>query len=79
MLGKLIPAGTGMKRYRSVKLDSEELELQNDDVLDFGEEAEDADFTDDQNMEAGSEEDTAEDEVTVAVTETTEDGSDSEE
>jgi len=79
LLGKLIPAGTGMKRYRSVKLDSEELELQNDDVLDFGEEAEDADFTDDQNMEAGSEEDTAEDEATVAVTETTEDGSDSEE
>lgn len=68
-----------MKRYRSVKLDSEELELQNDDVLNFGEEAEDADFTDDQNMEAGSEEDTAEDEATVAVTETTEDGSDSEE
>ena len=30
-------------------------------------------------MKAGSEEDTAEDEVTVAVTETTEDGSDSEE
>ena len=23
ILGKLIPAGTGMKRYRSVKLDSE--------------------------------------------------------
>ena len=25
LIGKLIPAGTGMKRYRSVKLDSEEV------------------------------------------------------
>ena len=35
MLGKLIPAGTGMKRYRSVKLDSEEFTIHEDDVLDF--------------------------------------------
>ena len=35
LIGKLIPAGTGMKRYRSVKLDTEldayeELELSED-------------------------------------------------
>ncbi len=26
IIGKLIPAGTGMKRYRSVQLDSEKME-----------------------------------------------------
>ncbi len=36
LLGKLIPAGTGMKRYRSVKLDTdmpEEVLLEDDDIL----------------------------------------------
>ena len=40
LLGKLIPAGTGMKRYRNVKLDTDmELDdtLSFDDEIDFGE------------------------------------------
>ena len=38
IIGKLIPAGTGMKRYRNVRLNTED-ELQNDDdeLLDFDE------------------------------------------
>ena len=32
IIGKLIPAGTGMKRYRSVKLDTD-MELDDDDIL----------------------------------------------
>ena len=38
IIGKLIPAGTGMKRYRNIKLDSdvnEEEELSFDDIEDF--------------------------------------------
>ena len=38
IIGKLIPAGTGMKRYRTIKLDSdinEEEELSFDDFEDF--------------------------------------------
>ena len=38
IIGKLIPAGTGMKRYRNIKLDSdvnEEEELSFDDFSDF--------------------------------------------
>ena len=32
IIGKLIPAGTGMKRYRNIKLDSD---VNNDDEIDF--------------------------------------------
>ena len=32
LIGKLIPAGTGMKRYRSVKLDTDEV-LKEDEIL----------------------------------------------
>ena len=37
IIGKLIPAGTGMKRYRSVKLDTEmdEINFQDDDEINF--------------------------------------------
>ena len=41
IIGKLIPAGTGMKRYRNTKLDSEvngEDELMFDDFDDLGDE-----------------------------------------
>jgi len=31
IIGKLIPAGTGMKRYRNIKLDSDV--SQNDDIM----------------------------------------------
>ena len=43
IIGKLIPAGTGMKRYRNIKLDSdinEEEELSFDDLEDFSMEEE---------------------------------------
>ena len=40
LIGKLIPAGTGMKRYRSVKLDTEMEEL------DFFDDEEDDDYSD---------------------------------
>ena len=32
LIGKLIPAGTGMKRYRSVKLDTDEV-IADDEIL----------------------------------------------
>ncbi|SFG73711.1 DNA-directed RNA polymerase subunit beta' [Lachnospiraceae bacterium C7] len=35
IIGKLIPAGTGMKRYRNIKLDSE---IETEDEIDFSEE-----------------------------------------
>lgn len=37
LIGKLIPAGTGMKRYRSVKLDTDVEEIGLEDEIDFGE------------------------------------------
>ena len=43
IIGKLIPAGTGMKRYRSVKLDTEMDEINffdDDDEIDFGDDLE---------------------------------------
>ena len=40
LIGKLIPAGTGMKRYRSVKLDTDVDEIGMDDELDFGDDFE---------------------------------------
>ena len=38
IIGKLIPAGTGMKRYRNVKLDTD---MEETDELEFAEEPED--------------------------------------
>ena len=35
ILGKLIPAGTGMKRYRSIELNTDEFILDNTDAIDF--------------------------------------------
>ena len=49
IIGKLIPAGTGMKRYRNVRLNTEEEILDLDDDLDFDEMDEDLD--DDLNVE----------------------------
>ena len=43
IIGKLIPAGTGMKRYRSVKLDTDDKianAINDDDVLSFSEDEE---------------------------------------
>ena len=49
IIGKLIPAGTGMKEYRNIKLDSdvnEEEELYLDEMEEFEEEFNDAAFED---------------------------------
>ena len=47
LIGKLIPAGTGMKRYRNVKLDTELQTINFDDEdLEFSEIDEDAENTD---------------------------------
>ena len=63
LIGKLIPAGTGMKRYRSVKLDTE---LDTYDELEFSEELdEDLDLTED-FMEEEAVEDTS-DETTDEI------------
>ncbi|MBR1569060.1 MAG: DNA-directed RNA polymerase subunit beta', partial [Lachnospiraceae bacterium] len=43
LIGKLIPAGTGMKRYRSVKLDSEEFNMSTASVDEY--EYEDVEYT----------------------------------
>ena len=64
IIGKLIPAGTGMKRYRSVKLDTEmdEINFQDDDEINFDDLGEIGDV----NEEAQTEE--AVDEVTESDT-----------
>ena len=64
IIGKLIPAGTGMKRYRSVKLDTEmdEINFQDDDEINF----DDLGEIQDVNEEAQTEE--AVDEVTESDT-----------
>ena len=64
IIGKLIPAGTGMKRYRSVKLDTEmdEINFQDDDEINF----DDLGEIEDVNEEAQTEE--AVDEVTESDT-----------
>ena len=41
LIGKLIPAGTGMKRYRSVRLDSENLIVPSEDIEEVAEQNED--------------------------------------
>ena len=43
IIGKLIPAGTGMKRYKNIKLDTElnYVEEEDEDVVEISEEAED--------------------------------------
>lgn len=53
IIGKLIPAGTGMKRYRNVKIATEKEEYDLEDDLDF-EMEEDLDITEDM-AEAGDE------------------------
>ncbi len=49
LIGKLIPAGTGMKRYRSVKLDTEMEEI------DFFDEDDDEDYSDIDNINTEAE------------------------
>ncbi len=59
IIGKLIPAGTGMRRYRNVKLDCDK---NLDDVIEFGD-----DEFDEESDCAGAEEKTAVQEEPVAV------------
>ena len=77
LIGKLIPAGTGMKRYRSVKLDTEMEEL------DFFDDDDDDDYSDIDGVnteEKVFEELDAEDDITAdAVKETESVGADTEE
>ena len=71
IIGKLIPAGTGMKRYRNIKLDSdvnEDAEMSFDDFDDFDDMSEET-MTSEMSSELHSEETESE---TVTVEETTE-------
>ena len=82
LIGKLIPAGTGMKRYRSVKLDSEVAnidfddedlefsEIEDEDMIEFSEEEEVIEEAL-ENADLEITEETSE-ETTELVTETTE-------
>ena len=63
IIGKLIPAGTGMKRYRSVKLDTEMDEINffdDDDEIDFGDDLESAELEDAVDTDADAEDEAEE-------------------
>ena len=63
IIGKLIPAGTGMKRYRSVKLDTEMDEINffdDDDEIDFGDELESTELEDAVDTDADAEDEAEE-------------------
>ena len=62
IIGKLIPAGTGMKRYRDVKLNTD---LEDEDSLSFAEE-EDENLDGEEKLNLTEEPDTEDAEVTVA-------------
>ena len=62
IIGKLIPAGTGMKRYRDVKLNTD---LEDEDSLSFAEE-EDENLDGEEKMNLTEEPDTEDAEVTAA-------------
>ena len=63
IIGKLIPAGTGMKRYRSVKLDTEMDEINffdDDDEIDFGDDLESTELEDAVGTDADAEDEAEE-------------------
>ena len=63
IIGKLIPAGTGMKRYRSVKLDTEMDEINffdDDDEIDFGDDLENTELEDAVDTDADAEDEAEE-------------------
>ena len=63
IIGKLIPAGTGMKRYRSVKLDTEMDEINffdDDDEIDFGDDLESIELEDAVDTDADAEDEAEE-------------------
>ncbi len=67
IIGKLIPAGTGMKRYRSVLIDTEkeEIEVSEDEDIDMEEEYDDLYSMEDMNIHIETEEDTKEEIVNI--------------
>ena len=57
IIGKLIPAGTGMKRYRNVHLNTDDMQQEEEDFLDLDELDQDDDFLDlDEQEELDTEE-----------------------
>ena len=63
IIGKLIPAGTGMKRYRSVKLDTEMDEINffdDDDEIEFGDDLESTELEDAVDTDADAEDEAEE-------------------
>ena len=63
IIGKLIPAGTGMKRYRSVKLDTEMDEINffdDDDEINFGDDLESTELEDAVDTDADAEDEAEE-------------------
>ena len=63
IIGKLIPAGTGMKRYRSVKLDTEMDEINffdDDDEINFGDDLESTESEDAVDTDADAEDEAEE-------------------
>ena len=63
IIGKLIPAGTGTKRYRSVKLDTEMDEINffdDDDEIDFGDDLESTELEDAVDTDADAEDEAEE-------------------
>ena len=63
IIGKLIPAGTGMKRYRSVKLDTEMDEINffdDDDEIAFGDDLESTELEDAVDADADAEDEAEE-------------------
>ena len=62
IIGKLIPAGTGMKRYRSVKLDTEmdEINFFDDEEIDFGDDLESTELEDAVDTDADAEDEAEE-------------------
>jgi len=63
IIGKLIPAGTGMKRYRSVKLDTEMDEINffdDDEEIDFGDDLESTELEDAVDTDADAEDEAKE-------------------
>ena len=69
IIGKLIPAGTGMKRYRNVKLDTGDSMMEEDDDFDLAEEIEEIPVTETAEVQTEEELPEAEEEELVTITE----------
>jgi DNA-directed RNA polymerase subunit beta' len=76
LIGKLIPAGTGMKRYRNVKLDSEIETINFDDedlnLEELSDEEDTVEVTEDTTIEVSEDAEAEAPEVSEELVETTE-------